>query len=284
MPIFKVLLFCIFLSLCAIPFTLIEEINFVNLSAVHPLIIEILGQAAGVLTVLGALLMVFRVFDKYNFAHVFVTRNIGTGFVKGSVIGLVLVVFCTALAWLNGNVSFTLGNFNFLFLLGYILLYVLVGVMEELIFRSFTLLALSERYPVSIGVLITSLLFGLAHYYNPGFTWLAMFNISLVGILLAYCILWKRNIYWAIGIHFGWNFTEGMLLGYKVSGTDAVGLLIAQPKGAAYLSGGNFGIEASIYCTIIMVLAIAYLLIRHRIAPVNEVLAIEEFEEEEDPI
>jgi membrane protease YdiL (CAAX protease family) len=272
LPIFKVMLFCFFIFICAIPFLLLDEINLGSLSLMPPLALEILDQVAAVLMVVGALLMVFRVCKQYKFKHVFVVRNkIWTGFGRGTIIGFALVTSCSLLSMLNGNVAFTLGNTQVVLVFGYALLYILVGVVEELIFRSFPLLAFSERYPAAIAILITGCFFGLAHYFNPGFTWLAMLNISLVGILLAIYVLLKRNIYWAIGIHFGWNFTQGILLGYKVSGTAPDGLLIAKPLGPAYLSGGSFGIEGSIFCTLMTVVLIIYILMRSRITPIIEV-------------
>lgn len=281
MPIIKVLLFCIFIWLCSIPFSLIEEINFENLDFIHPLVFDVVGQVAGVLIVLAALLLIFRVFKKYNFENIFIVRKgRWQGFVKGTGIGTASVLACAILALLNGNVSFTMGNVQLLLILGYIIFFILVGVMEEFVFRSFPLLVLSERYPLALSILLTGSLFGLAHYFNPGFSWLAMLNISLIGVLLAICVLLKRNIYWAIGIHFGWNFTQGILLGYKVSGTESNGFLVAKPMGETYLSGGSFGIESSIFCTLIIVVLIVYLLVRYQIAPVVEIMDEEELEEE----
>ncbi len=111
---------------------------------------------------------------------------------------------------------------------------------------------------------------------NDAFNWLAMINITLAGAFFAILVLLKRNIYWAVGIHFGWNFTQGVILGYKVSGTEAAGILSAKPLGSTYFSGGNFGIESSVFCTGVLLTAIIYILVSNKIAPIQEVLADKE--------
>lgn len=277
MPILKVLLFIVFIIICAIPFALLSQLGFMEMGAINPLISDILSEAAVAIVILSALLMVFKVYSRYNFSNIFIVRkHVITGFSKGTLIGFAILITCSGLALLNGNVLFTIGKISLLSLLGYVILYILVGVFEEFMFRSFPLFVFSERYPMVLAILITSLFFGLAHIENDGFNWLAMLNITLAGILFAILVLLKRNIYWAVGIHFGWNFTQGVILGYNVSGTEAAGFLNAKPIGPTYFSGGNFGIEGSVFCTGVLLASIIYLLIRKKIEPIHEVLVDEE--------
>jgi membrane protease YdiL (CAAX protease family) len=282
MPIIKVLLFAIFFIICALPFLLIAQFQFVSQLIIHSntLAVDIVSEIITVVMVISALLMVLQVFKYYDFKAIFIVkRNIFSGFAKGSLIGFTLLCLCSLIAFLTGNVSFVFGKISILIFIGYIFFYILVAIFEEFLFRSFPLLVFSERYHLITGILLTSLLFGLAHFWNPGFTWLAMLNITLAGVLFSILILAKRNIYWAVGFHFGWNFTQGTLLGYKVSGTDGPGVLNAKPLGSTYLSGGNFGIESSIYCTFAMLILIVFLLARYKIEPVV-VIDKEEIQEE----
>jgi membrane protease YdiL (CAAX protease family) len=280
MPVLKVLLFAVFLILCSIPFGLLTEMGVIDDEKMNPLAFDLLSETIVVLVVISALLMCFRVFKQYYFDNIFIVkRNIISGFAKGTGIGTAIILLCVGIAFFAGNVSFSWGHISILFFFGYLLLYILVGVFEEFIFRSFPLLVFAERYQVALAILLTSSLFGMAHFANPGFTWLAMINITLAGALFSIIILLKRNIYWAIGIHFGWNFTQGTVLGYKVSGTDPIGVLVAKPVGADYLSGGKFGIEGSVYCSIILLILIAFLLIRYTIEPIVIVDTIDTNEE-----
>jgi uncharacterized protein len=282
-PWLKVLLFVVFIILCGIPFGLIDQFGIINDKLVSPLGLEIISEITGCLMVLAALLMVFRIFKQYDFNNIFIVRRqVLPAFAKGTLIGLLLLSSCTLLAYLAGYVSFTVGKITIWIFFGYMALYLLVAVLEEFIFRTFPLVAFAERYPNWLAILLTSTLFGLAHYGNPGFTWLAMLNITLAGALFAILVLIYKNIYWAVGIHFGWNFTQGVLLGYKVSGTNSQGIVNATPKGNILLSGGSFGIESSLFCTALLVLMIGFLLKKYQMQPVEELVYVEEFEELEE--
>lgn len=61
------------------------------------------------------------------------------------------------------------------------------------------------------------------------------------------------------------------MLGYQVSGQDSPGILLAKPLGKTYLSGGNFGIESSIFCTVVMLVCIIFLLFKYKIEPIDEI-------------
>lgn len=269
MPIFKVFLFLSFVIVCFFPTLIVLSFDFISFDE-KSLTTQVFYELGIALAVLGALLMIFRVLTNYDFESVFIKQKFLSGFLKGSLIGLILLLCCTGLAYLNGNVSFTLGEISIPLFLGYLVYYMIVACFEELLFRSFPLRVFSERYPAAIAIVISSLLFGLAHLGNESFNWLAMTNITLAGILFAVFILQKGNISWAIGLHFGWNFTQGTLLGYQVSGNDSPGILLAKPLGESYLSGGDFGIESSIFCTIIMLIVIAFMLFKYKIEPIYE--------------
>ena len=278
MPIFKIVLFLGFVIVCFFPTVIILNFDFISFDE-KSLLTQTVYELGIALAVVGALLMIFKVLGNYDFKSVFIDKKFFSGFLKGSLIGLMLLICCTTLAYLNGNVSFTLGQITTPLFFGYLVFYLFVSIFEELLFRSFPLRVFAERYPAAIAIVLSSFLFGVAHIGNDDFNWLAMLNITLAGIVFAIFILQKGNISWAIGLHFGWNFTQGTLLGYQVSGNESPGLLSAKPIGENYLSGGSFGIESSIFCTVIMVIMIVFLLFRYKIEPVYENLIIDELEE-----
>lgn len=279
MPIIKLFLFFILVIVCYFPTLIFFNFDFISFD--EKSIFTQLGYEVGItLAVLGALLMLFNLLKSYSFKSVFIVQqNAFSGFLKGTLIGLLLLCGCAIVAYLNGNVLFTKGNISTFVILTFAVYYIVVACFEEFLFRSFPLTVFAERYPIPLAIAITSALFGLAHFGNDGFTWLAMLNITLAGILFSIFILQKRNISWAIGIHFGWNFTQGTLLGYKVSGNNSPGILVAKPMGSVYLSGGSFGVESSVFCTVILLILIVYLLMRYPIEPVYE--NIMSFEQED---
>jgi hypothetical protein len=280
MPILKVLLFVFFIFLCLLPLHLTIEFNLIHFIKNY-LTKELLVKGASVLAILGALLMIFKFYPKLTFRSVFVAKeNALAGFLKGNLIGFVLIALCAGLMSLSNTVAFSAGKISIIIFLAYFIYFIFIALFEELIFRTFPLFVLAERYSALLGVLINSVLFGLIHFANPNFTWLAMLNISLAGALFATCTLLKRNISWAVGIHFSWNFAQGILLGYKVSGLNIPGLLLATPIGETYLSGGAFGIEGSIFCTLVLVILIVYLLFKYKIEPIKDSNFSEQIEKE----
>lgn len=130
------------------------------------------------------------------------------------------------------------------------------AIVEELVFRGLMLQAIQKLGGSWIALAITSLTFGVFHLGNPGATlWSALAITLEAGVLLGAAFLWRRNLWFAMGLHFAWNTLEG-LLGIPVSGHPAAGLFTVKTNGAALLTGGDFGLEGSIV-TVVLGLVIA---------------------------
>ena len=251
-----------FLIICTVPFGLISQFNFLP-SISSPILADIVAQFSLVIIVLGALLMMFKVLPDLNFYQVFIRKSDALSeFFKGTIIGLLIMVICALLLYLNGNVSFQKAAISWDSVCLYLIYFLLISVFEEFLFRSYPLFALSERYPLWFAILVNGLLFAFAHFANPGITVLGVVNITLAGMLFALYTLQKHHIAWAVGVHFAWNFTQAIVLGYNLSGNEMSGFVKAVPKGADFLSGGKFGIEGSIFCTILLLGYISWLVYR----------------------
>ncbi len=139
-----------------------------------------------------------------------------------------------------------LAKFSIADLVSVVTLMVISAVLEELIFRGVLLQALERWLGWIPALALTSALFGAAHLANPGATWFSALAIAIeAGFMLGACFVWKRNLWVAIGVHAGWNGLES-LLGIPVSGQTSHGVLVVVAQGSEWLSGGSFGIEASI--------------------------------------
>ncbi|GAB1516150.1 CPBP family intramembrane glutamic endopeptidase [Actinophytocola sp. KF-1] len=139
------------------------------------------------------------------------------------------------------------------------------AVTEELIFRGLALQALERLFGSWVALAGTAVFFGLVHLANPGATLWSSFAIAVeAGVLLGAAFLWLRDLWLAIGLHFAWNTSVG-LLGIPVSGHPATGVLVARPTGPDLLTGGGFGLEASIVPVIVsLVLAVPMLVAARR--------------------
>ncbi|MER7768999.1 CPBP family intramembrane glutamic endopeptidase [Kitasatospora sp. NPDC096140] len=120
------------------------------------------------------------------------------------------------------------------------------ALTEELTFRGLALQALEQRWGGRAAVALTSLFFGFAHFFNPGATvWSALAIALEAGVLLGVAFLWRRNLWFVFGLHFAWNLVQ-QLFGIAVSGHVVQGLLVTHAHGPAWLTGGVFGLEASV--------------------------------------
>lgn len=127
------------------------------------------------------------------------------------------------------------------------------AVGEEVVMRGVAYRLFEEGFGTTIAILLSGALFGLLHIANPGATVESTIAIALeAGILLAAAYALTRSLWFPIGLHFGWNFTEGTVFGTSVSGgKSAAGLIATELSGPRYLTGGPFGPEASLPAVIV---------------------------------
>ncbi len=126
------------------------------------------------------------------------------------------------------------------------------GFLEEVLFRGILFRWLEEFGGSWLALALTAALFGLGHIFNPGATPLSSFAIALeAGVLLGGIYMLTRNLWAAIGLHAAWNFTQGWIFDVPVSGFDQQGLVEAQLSGPELLSGGTFGLEASVIAMVV---------------------------------
>lgn len=126
------------------------------------------------------------------------------------------------------------------------------GFMEELLFRGILFRWIEEFAGSWAALVVTSALFGLAHILNPNATWFSSFAIAMeAGLLLGGAYMLTRSLWMPIGLHAAWNFTQGFIFDVPVSGLDQKGLVDATLTGPEILSGGTFGLEASLIAVVI---------------------------------
>ncbi len=140
------------------------------------------------------------------------------------------------------------------------------AVGEELVFRGTVYRLLEKGFGTLVAIILSGGLFGALHAFNPGATVVSSLAIAFeAGVLLAAAYVVTRSLWLPIGLHFGWNFTEGGIFGAAVSGGHAHGLINTTFSGPALITGGAFGPEASVVAvTICIIAALAMLVIAAR--------------------
>ena len=124
------------------------------------------------------------------------------------------------------------------------------------------MLVIGARYKPWLGIFISSLMFSSLHIINPNINILAIINIILVGIAFALIALWEGGLWGVCGLHAAWNWAQGNLFGFEVSGLmPASGTLInLKESGPDLLTGGSFGPEAGLITTALYLVTCAIFL------------------------
>jgi membrane protease YdiL (CAAX protease family) len=165
----------------------------------------------------------------------------------------------------NRNLEWIDINFNASQLFISLGLVALVSFSEELVFRGYILNNLLHSMNKWLALGISALLFAFFHNNNPGASPLALLNIFLAGLMLGVNYLYTRNLWFGILLHLGWNFYEGPVLGYRVSGYQLQSVLQHELSGNRLLTGGTFGFEGSVLVGLLALVAFAALaVIYHR--------------------
>ena len=183
-------------------------------------------------------------------------KGFGLGILLFSIVMLILILTGT---YQLVDTAFTPYAFGFVLLT--IPFWLIQGGTEELVTRGWLLPVMAEKSNKIIAIVVSSSLFGLLHMFNSGFTMQSLIDLILFGILETFYIIKTDNLWGAAGIHGAWNFAQGNIFGVLVSGSTTGSSLLqfAPGSGPDWLTGGSFGAEGSIVCTIVMLVTILIL-------------------------
>ncbi|MGD8730705.1 MAG: type II CAAX endopeptidase family protein [Anaerolineales bacterium] len=135
-------------------------------------------------------------------------------------------------------------------------MFVLVAISEEMLSRGYHLQNITEGTNLFWGLLLSSTVFSFLHLANPSSGISAVAGLIGAGIFLAFGWLRTRQLWLPIGLHLGWNFFEGNIFGFPVSGLDTFRLVQHSVGGPIWFTGGAFGPEAGLIILPAMALGI----------------------------
>lgn len=156
--------------------------------------------------------------------------------------------------------------------------FVPAAVHEELAFRGYLFQKLLGYRRVS-AYIFSALLFAAVHGGNRNVSWLALTNIALAGVMLGLAYELGRRLWFPIALHLVWNLASGPILGYEVSGNvSAMTLFRTTGSGPMTLTGGGFGLEGSVWATVVEAAAVVYLFRYHSRASARSAASLTEQE------
>ncbi len=169
----------------------------------------------------------------------------------GFFLGILLLCIGSVILVMLQFLFFTGIDLNISNLLYSLLLFILVAFTEEIAFRGYILNNLMQSTNKWLALGISAFLFAVFHSSNENVNAIALLNIFIAGFLLGINYIFTRNLWFAIFLHFSWNFFQGPILGFEVSGMTTSGLFQQTLKGPALFTGGDFGFEGSLLCLLI---------------------------------
>jgi hypothetical protein len=180
-------------------------------------------------------------------------------FVFGLLFGAGLIVLGFAILYIINFLSVASIQFSLIDQLFYLSLFAVVSLNEEIAIRGYILQNLSSSFNKYIALVLSSLVFMIMHIGNPNMSAVPLFNLFLAGLLLGVYYIHKNNLWFPIGAHITWNYFQGPVLGFEVSGNDVDSIFIQSLDGSELITGGEFGFEGSIILTVFMIIGIVYL-------------------------
>ena len=220
--------------------------NMANASASSFAVLQIFGTVGTIL-----LVWIFtRFIDRENFVDIgFSIKKRSKDILYGLLAGVFMMGIGSLLLYFSGNLTYDTINFNLIGLLQAVLLFIFVSINEEVFVRGYILRNMMGSMNKYIALVISSVLFMALHLLNPNLSLVAIINLFLAGILLGIGYIFTKNLWFPLALHFSWNFFQGPIFGFEVSGTNTDSLISHTIQGSELLTGGKFGLEGSLLAT-----------------------------------
>jgi membrane protease YdiL (CAAX protease family) len=205
------------------------------------------------------IVFVFRkLIDKRSFKSLgFHTTHILPDAAIGSLLGIFLVSFASLILYYLRQLEWVDIDFNAENLIVSTGVLAMIAFSEELVFRAYMLRNFMKSFDKWTSLFVSSLAFTLVHISNEGIPAVGIANTFLGGLVLGICFILSRNIWLPAFFHLFWNFIQGPVIGYPVSGFTFSSLLVMQINGKSIINGGSYGLEGSLICTLLLCIAFA---------------------------
>lgn len=182
--------------------------------------------------------------------------------INGLLFGAISLTLVFTILYLTGSVKLVnplnKPNFSISLLTG-LILFIFVGINEEMFARGYCFTVLKQTGIKWIPIVVSSIIFALMHSLNSGISLLSYFNLFLFALLAVYMVIKSKNLWLSIGYHITWNYFEGNIFGFLVSGQGADGIYNVKNSVDNIINGGSFGPEGGLVVTLILILGFIYM-------------------------
>lgn len=187
-------------------------------------------------------------------------------YAKGILLGfslltiIILILKFTGFAQIDKNPK----GFDLKLFLIFVPAWMIQGFEEEFLLRGILMNQMAARSKIILGIIANSIIFSVFHLGNAGFDLMASVNIFLIGLIFSLLFYIKDSLYLVGAAHSVWNMAMANIYGIPVSGYDSTGLSLftTNLKGPDIMTGGAFGLEASIITSLVLGVVLICLIIK----------------------
>lgn len=262
------LLFPILAPFIALPIVLIFTIIFKFSRLWRFGMFKSINMPLGMIISTGSIIIVYFLIVKFKEKRKISTLGFETNdsfifkYIRGFLIGLLMISIIAVAIVVFGKGQFILNkSLDISFIVPFIFMiiaWIIQGASEEIMMRGHMMQTLGIKISPIVAIIISSSYFGILHFGNPGIAPLAVVNLILFGIFAAVYAIYENSLWGVCAIHSAWNFAQGNIFGFLVSGTESGVPSIINTKILEnnLINGGTFGPEGGILTTIVLAMAI----------------------------
>jgi membrane protease YdiL (CAAX protease family) len=225
-------------------------------------------QGIGYALLLFTTFVVLRVVDHRPFHSVGLPLHprLGIEVLQGFLISFLMITLVFSIEYISGFIQVSWRGYDVLKIAASLpamfLFFLWFAFGEEVLFRGYMFQTLVEGTNKFIAVAGMSVTFGLFHLHNPNITFLAVINIILAGGWLSVAYLKTRTLWFPTMMHVTWNFFQGYVYSFPVSGLDwgQPSLFHLRQSGPEWITGGQFGPEGGILTTLVLIITTVFIL------------------------
>lgn len=195
--------------------------------------------------------------DKVSFISIgFHLKNKWKDIVFGIVLGFVIMAIAYYSLLSLNEIALNSFNINTKGIILSIVFFIIISLIEEVLCRGYILGQLLEVSNKYVALIISSVVFTALHSLNPNMSTIPVLNLFLAGILLGITYIYTKNLWFPIALHFSWNFFQGPIFGFEVSGQTFYSVIQQTRIEDNLINGGSFGFEGSLLATFLMLVSI----------------------------
>ena len=254
--------------------------NFnIESTAEYQLIFQISTSISNILFIISCII-IWKLFEKKKINKMGITsikkgyKELGIGLVLGAITMSIVAIIIIAI----GNVKLinpiSKPQISISLLYG-LIAFIFVGFGEEILSRGYIMSVLKQTRNKWLILIGPALIFAALHLGNNGIDMLSFINLFLVGVLFAYMFMKSKNIWMPIGYHITWNYFQGYIWGFGVSGISVNGLYKVENLTNNIINGGAFGPEGGIVVTIVTCLTLGFVYWFYKDEKIDDFVGIE---------